>query len=127
MNLNPTACLLDTVKTFFLTDQGRKYTHKEQIIKLFLMRLSNTEIAQRSSHSLEAVENYVREFLRVNLLHREHKAKPVIAQLIHKSLFLVKEYIALYHKLEFDEYFKGSVRKKVFTVSSRHAVGFKFI
>lgn len=95
------------------TDQGRKFTHKEQIIKLFLMRLSNTEIARRTNHSLAAVENYIREFLRVNLLHREHKTKPVIAQLIHKSLFLVKEYVALYHKLELDEYFKDLLERKL--------------
>lgn len=95
------------------TDQGRKFTHKEQIIKLFLMRLSNTEIAQRTNHHLTSVENYIREFLRVSLLHQERKTEPLIAQLTRKSLSLIKEYIALYRKLEGDDYFKGLLVKKI--------------
>lgn len=95
------------------TDQGRKFTHKEQIVKLFLMRLPNTEIAQRTNHNLASVENYLREFLRISLLHQEAKAKAVIGQLTQKSLFLVEEYIALYKKLEADEHFKELLKKKL--------------
>lgn len=95
------------------TDQGRKFTHKEQIIKLFLMRLPNTEIAQRTNHHLASVENYLREFLRISLLHQEAKALTVIGQLTQKSLFLVKEYTTLYKKLEADDHFKELLMKKL--------------
>jgi len=95
------------------TDQGRKYTHKEQIIKLYLMRLSNTEIAQRTNHNLNAVENYIKEFLRITYLYLENKHKSIIRQVTGKSLSLIQEYIALYHKLESDKYYKEPLTKKL--------------
>lgn len=95
------------------TDQSKRYTHKEQIIKLYLMHFSETEISKRTNHNLEAVENYINEFLRINLLFKEHKPEATICRVISKSPGLVKEYILLYQQLEKDNYYKESLEKKM--------------
>ncbi|MCK5492593.1 MAG: DUF1670 domain-containing protein [Candidatus Omnitrophica bacterium] len=95
------------------TDQGRKYTHKEQIIKLYLIRLSNTEISQRTNHNLNAVENYIKDFLKIIFLYLEKKHKSIIRQFTGKSLSLIQEYIDLYNKLKNNEYYTKQLTKKI--------------
>jgi DNA-binding MarR family transcriptional regulator len=95
------------------TDQSKKYTHKEQIIKLFFMNLSETEIAQRTNHNLLSVEQYIKSFLRISLLYQEKKSEGEICRLSAMSPGLVKEYITLYQKLEEDSYYKESFIKKL--------------
>jgi DNA-binding MarR family transcriptional regulator len=95
------------------TDQSKKYTHKEQIIKLLLMNISETEIAQRTNHNLSAVENYIRDFLRISLLYQERKSEATICRLTANGPALVREYIALYQRLEEDQYYEDSLNKKL--------------
>ena len=96
------------------TDQSRKYTHKEQIIKLFLMNLSETKIAQRSNHNLVSVEHYIKDFLRISLLYQEDKSESAICRFTAKGSALVREYITLYQKLKTDTYYNESLTKKLF-------------
>lgn len=95
------------------TDQSRKYTHREQIIKLFLINLSETEIAQRTSHNLLAVENYIKDFLRINLLYQEGKTEAAICRFTKISHALVKQYTALYQRLQKDYYYREPLTKKM--------------
>ncbi|MEE9605145.1 MAG: DUF1670 domain-containing protein [Candidatus Scalindua sp.] len=95
------------------TDQSKKYTHKEQIIKLLLINISETEIAQRTNHNLSAVENYIRDFLRISLLYQERKSEAAICRLTANGPALVREYIALYQRLEEDQYYEDSLNKKL--------------
>lgn len=95
------------------TDQSRKYTHKEQIIKLFLMNLSETEIAQRTNHNLTSVEHYIKDFLRISLLYQEGKSEAAICRFTANGPALVKEYISLYEKLKAEQYYKESLGKKL--------------
>lgn len=96
------------------TDQSKKSTHKEQIIKLFLMNLSETEIAQRTNHNLLSVERYIKDFLRISLLYQEDKSEGAICRLTANGPALVREYIALYQKLEGDQYYQEPLSKKLF-------------
>jgi len=95
------------------TDQSKKYTHKEQIIKLFFMNLSETEIAQRTNHNLLSVERYIKSFLRISLLYQEKKSEGEICRFTAMSHGLVREYITLYQNLEKDPYYKESFIKKL--------------
>ena len=95
------------------TDQGRTFTHKEQIVKLLLMNLSQTEIAQRSNHNLSSVDRYIRDFLRISLLYEDGKSKAAICQFTTSSPSLVQEYIALYQKLKTESDYKEALIKKL--------------
>ncbi len=95
------------------TDQGRTFTHKEQIVKLLLMNLSQTEIAQRSNHNLSSVDRYIRDFLRISLLYEDGKSKAAIFQFTTSSPSLVQEYIALYQKLKTESDYKEALIKKL--------------
>ena len=93
------------------TDAGRAVTHKRSIIKLYLLGLSETQIAHRTGHNLSSVERYINGFLRVALPHRHGDAPQLISRITGFSLFLVQEYIAVYEELSADETFAVSLRK----------------
>ena len=95
------------------TDQSKKYTHKEQIIKLFLMSLSETEIAQRTNHNLLSVEHYIKDFLRISLLYQEGKPEAAICRLTANGPALVREYTDLYQRLEKDHHYREALSKKL--------------
>lgn len=93
------------------TDAGRAVTHKRPIIELFLMSVTETEIARRTGHALSSVERYIDGLLRVALPHRQGDAPQLISRITGFSLFLVKEYIALYEELSADETLAVPLRK----------------
>jgi hypothetical protein len=93
------------------TDAGRAVTHKRPIIEMRLLGLPETEIALRTGHHLSSVERYIDGFLRVALPHRQEEAPQLISRITGFSLFLVKEYIALYEELAGNETFAVPVRK----------------
>jgi biotin operon repressor len=93
------------------TDAGRAVTHKRPIIKLFLLGVTETEIARRTGHGLASAERYIDGFLRVALPHRNGDAPQLISRITGFSLFLVEEYIALYEELAADETFAVPLRK----------------
>jgi hypothetical protein len=93
------------------TDAGRAVTHKRSIIKMRLLGLPETEIALRTGHHLSSVERYIDGCLRVALPHRQGDAPQLISRITGFSLFLVREYIALYEGLAQDETFAVPVRK----------------
>lgn len=93
------------------TDAGRAVTHKRSIVKLFLLGLSETEIARRTGHTLSSIESYIDGFLRVTLPHRDGDAPQLLSRITGFSLFLVNEYIALYEELAADETCAVPLRK----------------
>ncbi len=48
-------------------DMGRGLTHRTQIVALYLQMHTETEIVDRTGHSYESVEAYLREFARITL------------------------------------------------------------
>jgi len=93
-----------------LTDAGPAKTHRDPIVKLFLLGYTETEIAARCNHQLDAVEAYVYDFLRVGLLVQEGKAPGTICRLVKLSRAKVKAIVALYQSLAEDEEFSEPLR-----------------
>jgi biotin operon repressor len=93
------------------TDAGRAVTHKRAIIRLRLLGVPETEIVQRTHHSLPCVERYIDGLLRVALSHRHGDSPQLISRITGFSLFLVNEYIALHEELAADETFAAPLRK----------------
>lgn len=76
-------------------DIGRGVTHRREIIKMFLELYTETQIADRTGHSYESIENYVKEFATVMLLHEQGMAAPMIRKVTGRSTRLIQEYLAL--------------------------------
>lgn len=96
-----------------ITDQGRGVTHKRPILKMYLLGWPPTEVARRTGHALESVENYIEPFFRVACLHTEGKKLAAICRLTKLSRSLVQEYIALYQKLATDAVFAEPLAKRL--------------
>jgi len=93
-----------------LTDAGPAKTHRDPIVKLFLLGYTETEIALRCNHQLDSVEAYVYDFLRVALLVQEGKTPGTICRLVKLSRAKVKAIVALYHTLARDDDFAEPLR-----------------
>lgn len=93
------------------TDQGRGITHRENIIKLWLMNIPEGDIANRTKHILPSVESYIEKFLRIGLCYRKGDSPSTIARITKSSAPLVEENIALYERLKADPSFRESLDK----------------
>jgi hypothetical protein len=85
-----------------LTDAGPSITHRDPIVKLFLLGYTESEIAARCRHRIECVESYIYDFLRVGLLVQEAKPPGTICRLVKLSLSKVRAIVHLYHQLQDD-------------------------
>lgn len=83
-----------------INDIGRGVTHKAQIVELYLQMHTETEIVDRTGHSYEAVENYLRDFARIVALCDQGLNKVLIRRAIGRSLGLVEAYLALYERYD---------------------------
>jgi hypothetical protein len=79
----------------FECDIGRGLTHRRKIIELFLEMYTETEIADRTGHSYEAIENYIKEFGTVMLLSEQGLSVPMIRKVTGRSTRLVQAYLDL--------------------------------
>ena len=83
---------------------GRGQTHKPQIVGRWLRGETYDQIRLYTRHSLSSIKRYVQSFIRVASLHRQGFTKNEIALVLEMSAYLVKEYLALYHQHDSDEY-----------------------
>ena len=74
---------------------GSGQTHKCEIIALYLNGYLVPTICQKTNHSKEAVERYIRDFESVRLLYPEFKDLQTISLIIRLSKGVVKQYIDL--------------------------------
>lgn len=91
-------------------DMGPGSTHVEAIVRLFILGYSETEISLRTCHSLESVEAYARDFLRVSLLHRDNYSPARICGLTRLSKKKVWAIIDLYKKFDDDPAYASALR-----------------
>lgn len=96
-----------------VTDQGRGVTHKRAILTTYLLGWPPTEVAKRTGHSLESVENYLEPFFRVAFLHQEGKPLAGICRLTQFSPSLVQEYLLLYEELAADPVFAEPLARRL--------------
>jgi hypothetical protein len=83
-----------------IKDMGRAITHREMIVRHWLLGMEFSEIARRTNHSVEAVANYVDKFRRVICLAKDNHEIKTIAFLVKVSIDLAKQYFELYQTLE---------------------------
>ena len=76
-------------------DIGRGVTHRREIIKMFLELYTETQIADRTGHSYESIENYIKEFGTVMVLHEQGMAVPMIRKVTGRSTRLIQVYLEL--------------------------------
>jgi hypothetical protein len=85
-------------------DIGRGVTHKRKIIELYLQMYTETEIVARTGHSYESIENYIREFGKVWLLHERGFPPAMIRKVTGRSMQLVQTYLDLVKEYDAPEY-----------------------
>lgn len=92
-------------------DMGPGTCHRAPIVELFLQGYSETEIAQRTNHTLERVEAYLYDFLRVSLLLAEGYSPGLVARITHLSKGKVLAIQAIYGRLSQDSFYQDPVSK----------------
>jgi hypothetical protein len=81
-------------------DIGRGVTHRCTIVELYLQMHTETEIVERTGHSYESVEAYLKEFARVVTLVDRGLNNVMIRRVTGRSMSLVKAYRDLYTKYD---------------------------
>lgn len=74
---------------------GSGQTHKQEIISLYLRGYLVPTICQRTNHSRDAVERYIRDFESVKLLSTKFDDADTISRIIRLSPSVVKQYLDL--------------------------------
>lgn len=75
-------------------DMGPTVTHKREIVRLKLSKMSTPEIARRTNHSEEAVDRYINDYERVTRISEIFMPEDV-AFVTNLSVSLVHEYLDL--------------------------------
>jgi len=83
-----------------IRDIGRTVSHKEEIVRLWLLGNQYDEIGKRMHHSVSAVRSYISTFKRIIALDTEGHTRENIAFVAGTSILLVKSYLFLWKKLQ---------------------------
>jgi hypothetical protein len=83
-----------------MRDMGRSISHREIIVKHWLLGMEFSEISHQTNHSIESIANYVEKFKRVICLAKDNHEIENIAFLVKISTTLVKQYCQLYQDLK---------------------------
>jgi hypothetical protein len=83
-----------------IKDMGRSISHRELIVKHWLLGMEFSEIARKTNHSVEAIANYVEKFKRVICLAKDNHEINTIAFLVKISVRLAQQYYDLYQNLD---------------------------
>jgi DNA-binding CsgD family transcriptional regulator len=94
-----------------VADIGPALTHRDRIVKLFLQGYSESEVAQRTQHTLGCVEQYLADFLRIGLLTRDGYSPGETARLARLSKGKVQAHRRLLGELEADPFYQGALRR----------------
>jgi len=78
-------------------DIGPGMSHKSQIVRLYLLGYTETEISNHMHHSLNSIERYLIDFTRVFLLYQQNYSVNQIRLATRLSTRLIEEYIQLYN------------------------------
>lgn len=94
-----------------INDIGPGLTHAEDIIKYYMQGYTETAIKQRTGHSYDSIENYIRIFANVYGLLEKGLPIGLIRMVLGKSMKLMKKYKALYEQyINNEEFFPVFIR-----------------
>ena len=82
-----------------IKDMGRAISHREMIVRHWLLGMEFSEISRRTNHSTGAIACYVEKFKRVVCLAKENHEIKTIAFLVKISVSLAQQYYDLYQNL----------------------------
>jgi len=85
-------------------DIGRGISHKRKIISLYLQMYTETEIVNRTGHSYEAIEEYIKEFASVWMLKKRGLPAAMIRKITGRSMKLISTYLELIKEYSASEY-----------------------
>ncbi len=74
-------------------DMGRTFTHKKEILSLYLEGATTSEIARRTGHDPVNVDRYIDDFQRILLLYEDGNPSSKICFYTGLGKKLVSEYI----------------------------------
>ncbi len=98
-------------------DIGRGLTHRCKIIELYLQMYTETDIADRTGHSYEAIENYLHDFATILLLRDRGLPPVMIRKITGRSMKLVKTYLDIIDEYSAPEYyFRLNQLRRLFSV-----------
>jgi len=84
-----------------LHDMGSCVTHKAVIVrKAVLEKKDPTKIAAETNHTLRAVENYLKDFRRVETCYRTNPELDFISQATGLTKHVIKQYLKIIHDLQ---------------------------
>lgn len=81
-----------------IADIGAGLTHIEKIIELYLDGYTESQIKQRTGHSYESIENYLRTFASVVVLADKGMPASMIRKAMGRSKKLIEHHLALYNR-----------------------------
>ena len=88
-----------------VADIGPALTHRQRIIRQFLQGYSETEVADRTQHTLGCVEDYIADFLRIGLLGQDGYSPGEIARLARPSKGKAQAHLQLLAELGQDSFY----------------------
>ena len=83
-----------------IKDMGRTLSHRVIIIKKWLKGQEYSQISRSTTHSIDAVANYIRKFKQVISLAEDNYEVHTIAFLAQISSPLAEEYLKIWHDEE---------------------------
>jgi hypothetical protein len=83
-----------------IRDMGRSVSHREMIVRQWLLGKEFSQISRQTNHSVEAIANYVEKFKRVICLAKDNHEIKTIAFLVKISVTLAQQYYDLYQTLD---------------------------
>jgi biotin operon repressor len=81
------------------TDASASISHHRPIVKRFLLNYTESEIAHHLSHTLDRVEGYIKDFLRICIAYRQGYTVEGIRHLTGLSKRVVEKHLAHYVEL----------------------------
>jgi hypothetical protein len=83
-----------------MRDMGSGVTHKAIILrKILLEKKDMAAVRNETLHTQQAIDRYLKDYRRVELLLNEDKDIFYIAQITQMSLYLIKQYQNIYHSI----------------------------
>lgn len=94
-----------------VADMGPGSCHRVPIIELYLQGYSETEVAQRTNHTLERVEEYLYDFLRISLLLKDEYSPGIASRLTGLSKSKVLAIKQVYDRLTTDSFYDEPLQR----------------
>lgn len=83
-----------------LQDMGSGVTHKTIILRKILKEKKDmVTVRNETKHTQNAIDRYLKDYRRVEILLKEHKDIFYIAQITQLSLYLIKQYQVIFNEL----------------------------